>query len=553
MANFTKKDPDAQIHPFLPELKNQFTSKCISRREFLRTAALLGMSTAAATIFVSPFGKPPAVASVLPKRGGVWKCAMSVKRMDHPARLSWAEGGNYIRAICDYLTNTGPDNITRPMLLEKWTVSEDLKTWDLFLKKGIKFNNGDFLTADDVMFTMEQWLTKDVGSSMFGLLSYWGGYQNVEKLDDHRIRLHLDRANIGVPEHLFNYPAAILHREFEGDILKKPVGTGPFTLKEFSPGERAIFQARQDYWQKGADGKSLPYIDQIIYLEMAKDAAIAALSANQVDSVFKARPADVMAARGLPHVGIHSVDTANTYVVRMRVDQAPWDDNRVRTAMKMCQDRAKTLKLAAMGEGLLGIDAHVSPAHPEWCEKPIPKYDPQKALSLLKQYANEKGLELPLKVTLATKNDTHEPDIAQSVKQLAKEGGFDIQLDITEPSKYWNRWTQVSFGITSWSHRPLAIMLLPLGYTKAAIGAWNETHWYDDEFEAQLGVAEKILDPKDRSKVMCKVEDIMQERGPVAINYYYKWYELSNKKFQGVVPHPSMYHDFAKDMWIDEG
>ena len=82
----------------------------------------------------------------------------------------------------------------------------NLKTWDLHLRKGIKWNNGDDFGADDVMFTIKQWLTKDTGSSMFGLLSYWGGFQNVEKVDDHLIRLHLEKANIGVPEHLFHYP-----------------------------------------------------------------------------------------------------------------------------------------------------------------------------------------------------------------------------------------------------------------------------------------------------------------------------------------------------------
>ena len=374
MANYLKKDTDAHIHPFLPELKDMFVSRRISRREFLKTATLLGMSAAAATSVVAPFWPRKTWASATPKRGGEWKCAMAVKRMDHPARISWAEGANYVRAVCDYLVNTGPDNISRPMLLEKWAVSEDLKTWDLYLKKGIHFNNGELFTADDVMFTFEQWLDKNVGSSMYGLLSYWGGFQNVEKVDDYHIRVHLEKPNVGLPEHLFNYPAVVLHRNFEGDFLQKPVGTGPFLLKEFTPGERAVFEARKDYWQIGADGKPLPYIDRIIYLEMAKDAGVAALSAGQVDSVFKPRPADVAVARSLPHVTVHSVDTANTYVVRMRVDQAPWDDNRVRTAMKLCQDRGKTLQLAAMGEGMLAIDAHISPVHPEWCERPIPAY-----------------------------------------------------------------------------------------------------------------------------------------------------------------------------------
>jgi peptide/nickel transport system substrate-binding protein len=546
-----KKDPDVTIHPYVPELKNLFKKGEITRRDFLRNATLLGMSVAAAASFVSPLGMGKALAAETPKRGGIWKCAMGIKRIDHPARLSWAEGANIVRQISEYLTFTGDDNITTPQLLEKWAPSEDLKTWDLYLRKGILFNNGDEFKADDVMFTMKEWLTKDVGSSMLGLLSYWGGYQNVEKVNDYHIRLHLAEANIGVPEHLFHYPGIMLHRDFEGDIIKQPVGTGPYELKEFRDGERAVFTARKDYWQKGFDGKPLPYMDSIVYLDMAKDAAMAALSAGQVDALFKPRPADLMTAKGLRDVKTYGVDTGGTYLTRMRVDQAPWDDNRMRTALKLCQDREKIRRLAAMGVGILGIDAHVSPVHPEWCEKPRPDYNPQKALELVKAYAAEKGLKLPIKVTLATKNDTHEPEIAQALKELSRPAGIDIQLDITEASKYWSRWTEVPLGITSWQHRPLGVMVLPLAYTKAAIGAWNETRWHDDEFDKYLTEAQKTLDPKERSKVMCKIEDIMQERGPVAISYFYNVHVVCHKKFKNVTAHPSFYHTFTNDMWVE--
>jgi peptide/nickel transport system substrate-binding protein len=68
---------------------------------------------------------------------------MQLQLLDHPARLSWVEGANIVRQIGEYLTETGSDNVTRPFLLDKWEASADVKTWDLYLKKGIKFNNGD--------------------------------------------------------------------------------------------------------------------------------------------------------------------------------------------------------------------------------------------------------------------------------------------------------------------------------------------------------------------------------------------------------------------------
>jgi peptide/nickel transport system substrate-binding protein len=304
-------------------------------------------------------------------------------------------------------------------------------------------------------------------------------------------------------------------------------------LEEFAEGERAVLKARKDYWRKGADGKPLPYIDKVMYIAMAADARLAAFQSGQTDLLYHPRPADYLALKDNPKFKILYVDSSYTYILRMRVDLPPWNDNRVRTAMKLCQDRKKALQLAGHGLGALAIDAHMSPAHPAYCVKPIPEYAPKRARKLLQSYADEKGLKLPLKVKLATKNDEAEPEIAQTLKQTALPGGFDIKLDITEASGYWDRWTEVDLGITSWTHRAIATMVLPLAYTKEAIGAWNETRWYDDEFTALLRDAETKLDVEDRRKVMCKMEDIMQERGPIGVNYWVKLVEIVDQKVNG--------------------
>jgi peptide/nickel transport system substrate-binding protein len=540
-----------KVHPYIPEAHQQLRQNRISRREFMRLVTLLGMSAGAATI-AAQCGAPPQVApeaaapSGAIKRGGTYTSSTQLQLLDHPARLSWVQGANIVRQFGEYLTETGPDNITRPYLLERWEASDDVKTWDLYLKQGIKFNNGDELTADDVMFTFGEWLDEAVGSSMLGLLSYLSGMQDVEKVDDNHIRLHLQTANIGVPEHLFHYPAIVLHRNFEGDIIKQPIGTGAFTLEEYAEGERAVFKRREDYWRNGEDGQSLPYLDELIYISSDKDAGVAALQGGQVDNLYDPRPNDFLALKENAELTVRGVSTAQALILRMRVDLEPWSDVRVRNALKMCQDRAKILQLSYFNEGELSIDAHVAPVHPAYCEKPIPEYDPEGAKALLTEAGYPDGLQ----VTLATKNDQNEPEIAQALKELAAPAGFDIALDITEPGGYWDRWTEVDLGITSWTHRPLDTMVLPLAYIKEAIGAWNETRWADDEFETLLREAEGTLDIEARRSIMCKIEDIFQERGPLGNSYWKNVWNITRSEFKNVRAHPTAY-ELLYDVWKD--
>jgi len=582
-----KKTPKNGMHPAVPELQESLRKGKISRREFLRFAGLLGLSAGTASLLancapppaptavaptavpptavpptaVPPTAVPPTAAPVATEapvvsgitRGGKLVCASRIQKVTHPAQFSWVSASNQLRQVAEYLTQTDKDNITHPLLLESFKPSDDLKTWTLNLRKGIMHNNGDEFNADDVVFTMSEWFKEDVGSSIKGLMSYMDA-TGIEKVDDYTVKLNLNRPEIAVPEHLFHYPALMLNsRTFEGDFIKAPHGTGPYTLDTYTEGERVLLKARKDYWQNGEDGQPLPYLDEMEFIDMGDDTSawMAAIKGGEVDYLDLADNVSPDFYNGLKddeNLVIEGLPTGICRVMRMRVDLDPWKDNKVRQALKLCQNREKILSLAYFGQGLQGGDFHVYPKHPEYCEKPVPAYDPEKAKALLAEAGYPDGLDINLAVGSGW------PDIvayAQVLKEDAAAAGFRINVDAMPNSQYWDKWTEVDLGVTPWTHRPLGTMILNLAYTADEAGqpvAWNESRWVDEEFSKLLAEANGTFDVDKRREIMCQLEQIQIDRGSVGIAYWMNIWTIYRKDLQALPGHPTMYMLF-NEVW----
>jgi peptide/nickel transport system substrate-binding protein len=587
-----KKQPKKDVHPYIPELQESLRKGQISRREFLRYASLLGMSVSAASVIaactpaatpeptavpptampptavpptampptaVPPTAMPPTAAPTMgptavpataaptgPVRGGTLTVASRVQKVAHPANLSWVSATNQLRQVAEYLTQTDEKFVTHPLLLDSWKPSDDLKTWTLNLRKGIKFNNGDDFTADDVIFTMNEWFKKDVGSSIAGLMSYMKP-TGIEKVDANTVVLHLDQAQIGVPEHLFHYPAMILNsKTFQGDFIKAPHGTGPYTLTSYKEGGSVVLTARKDYWQNAPDGKPYPYLDSMQFIDEGNDTAawIAALKGGQVDYLDTGDNTGPDFYNGLkddPNINVTGTPTPTARIMRMRVDLDPWKDVNVRKALKLCQDRQKILNLAYFGQGALAGDFHVYSGFPDYMDIGTPKYDPAQAKQLLTAAGHPDGLKINLAV------GTGWPDIvayAQILKEDAAAGGFDITINSMPNDQYWNKWTEVDLGVTPWLGRPLSTMILNLAYTSDSKGkpvAWNESRWVDDEFNKILTQANGTLDVNARKALMGQLEKIQQDRGSIGVAWWMNVWTPYRKVLQGVVPQPSLY------------
>lgn len=362
---------DQREHPYLPRLRWQFANGRCDRREFLRTATLLGVSATGAYALagrIAGSGLLPEAHAAMP-RGGTLRIAMAVQELTTPHTYQWSQY-NITRQVCQFLTRTGHDNITRPHLLESWSPSDELRSWTFRVRRDVKWHSGRPFLADDAIWNLRHLLDPATGSSAVGLMkSYlleevdkdgekstvlWDA-NAIEKVDEHTFRLNLRSPQIAIPEHLFHYTNYMLDPAEDGHFGPGSNGTGPFELVEAVIGEKAVLRARRDYWGEG------PYLDELQFIDLGEEpgTAVAALQSDQVDALYQTDISQLEVISRIADVEIHEAATAATGVARGKVTHKPFDDPRVRRALKLAVDPQRVLDLAHHGKGLAGEHHHV--------------------------------------------------------------------------------------------------------------------------------------------------------------------------------------------------
>lgn len=378
------------------------------------------------------------------------------------------------------------------MLAEELTPNADGTEWTLRLKKGLEFHHGKSVTADDVIFSYQRIMDPKTGALAAGLLA---PIAEMKKMDDLTVRFTMSKPHGWLDLALGDGSIqGIVPTDFD---VEKPVSTGPWAFVSHEPGKASVWKRFDNYHGEVAQADEL-----VLQVLIDNDARVNALVSGQVDAITGVPGNQVERLKNGNGTGIVSRESGQFQLFRVRTDEGPFADKRVRQALRMSLDRERILQVAYGGQGIVGSDLY-GRFDPAYDDSLVRTRDVEGAKALVKE-AGAEGT----KAVLATWPGFAEA--AQIIVANAKEVGLDIAFEEKDEATYFGSYMDWDFGVDSYG----ALSQITMAAQTDAAGASNNgTHFSDPAYDKLFAQASAAMTDEERKPFLQQMQKIQFEEG----------------------------------------
>ena len=533
------------------ELENHYIDELvggrISRRDFVRKGAVIGMSSSVLAAVLSACGgannsstaSSTTAATGTPKSGGTLRLAQQAPSAAiNPLTISDSGGLNMLAQTGDFL-----DPRQQPAPHPPADARHELDAEQL--RRGVDVQAAPERQVPQRPAVHRQGRRVHVqaarrpknASNALSTFTNVLSPDGVVMVDPMTVAFHLQAPNGNFPYLVSsdNYNAIIVPDGTDFSKWQSTfIGTGPFTLKSYTQNVGASFAANPNYWA----GK--PYLDSTSFtFYSSQPPQILALQGGQVDGIvqFTAQGAQSLLNNASSY-NLIKLKSASHRELSMRNDQAPFTDARVRQAVAYTLNRPEMISALLLGFGQLGNDSPLGPRYPS-SDLSIPQraQDIAKAKSLLAAAGHPNGFS----AHLTTEQYQEIPALAQVIKAEAAKAGINIGLTIESQTAYYGKstlgnsdWLDAQMSLVDYGDRGAPNVYLEAPLTSN--GPWNAARFKNSTYDSLVKQYVAAVDLSTQRQLAGKITTLLLEETPIVIPYFIDGLTATKTNVHGVNP-----------------
>lgn len=448
--------------------------------------------------------------------------------------------------LYDYMFMQAAGGKASNALVEQADTNAGADVWNLKIRQGVTWHDGKPLTADDIVYTIQNaWGSKD---NLFnGGLAQIVDFAGVKKTGTLEVTVPLKMGVAKFPTIACFVNCAVVQDGTKN--FNNGMGTGPFKLVSFDPGKRSVFKRNDDYWGDGG-----PYVDELIVDSSfsSDDARMNALLAGQIDVAPQASFTLAKANAASGRIVVGNQPGPGTTPIIMRVDKGSLANPDLRRALKLIPERSKYVNAAFAGYGTEGNDL-MGYTNQFFAKDLKATHDPEQAKAILKKAGLEGvSLRLDTSAAVAGMNET-----AALFAQDAKAAGVTIKLNTIDPATFFTAAEAVFERPFATSFYAQGLNSIPLYYAVSALpgGIYNETHFGTADQVKQLGAALREQDDAKAEQLWLEVQKTQVDMGGYIVPANFNYVDAFGIKVRGVQTTSNLNCDNFnfKSAWLAKG